>query len=115
MIAEKPAKSTKLEKVVATAEPRVVAIAAAKPMKIGAASVAAKGTGGAGKLTVASTPPTLIYVDGRNTGMMTPKTLSLPEGSHKITLLSPKDRIAKTISVEIESGKSSQLSKNFTK
>jgi len=57
----------------------------------------------------------LIYVDGRNTGMMTPKTLSLPEGSHKITLLSPKDRIAKTISVEIESGKSSQLSKNFTK
>jgi hypothetical protein len=95
-------------------ETKVVAIAAAKPMKIGATTVAAKGGGGAGKLTVASTPTTLIYVDGRNTGMMTPRTLSLPEGTHKITLLSPKDRIAKTISVEIEAGKSARLAKDFT-
>lgn len=94
-------------------ETTVVAIAAAKPMKIGAASAAS--ATGSGKLTVASTPSTLIYVDGRNTGMMTPKTLSLPEGSHKITLLSPKDRIAKTIAVEIEAGKSASLTKNFSK
>jgi len=94
-------------------ETSVVAIAAAKPMKIGAASAAS--ATGSGRLTVASTPSTLIYVDGRNTGMMTPKTLSLSEGSHKITLLSPKDRIAKTIAVEIEAGKSASLSKNFTK
>ena len=105
------------EKPVAAVESRdVVAIAPAKPMKIGAATVAgAKGTGGPGKLAITSTPSTLIYVDGRNTGMMTPKTLSLPVGSHKITLLSPKDRIAKTIAVEIEAGKSARLTKDFTK
>lgn len=109
-LAPTPAKA-KIEK----PETRVVAIAAAKPMKIGAASAASTKGAGAGKLSVDSTPATLIYVDGRNTGMMTPKTLSLPEGSHKITLLSPKDRIAKTIAVEIEAGKSASLSRTFTK
>ncbi len=106
-IAPTPAQAPKAEK--------VVAIAAAKPMKIGAGSAAATKGAGAGRLSVDSTPRTLIYVDGRNTGMMTPKTLSLSEGSHKITLLSPKDRIAKTITVDIEAGKSANLSRTFTK
>ncbi len=121
--AKRAAKRTKREKQVAIVEKtrpektrpeKTIAIAAAKPMKIGSTTVATKDTG-AGKLTIVSTPSTLIYVDGRNTGMMTPKTLSLPEGNHKITLLSPKDRIAKTISVEIAAGSSAKLTKDFTK
>jgi len=114
-----PTRTAKRPAAVAPAEPKetkVVTIAAAKPMKIGATTVAsATGAASGGKLTVSSTPSTLIYVDGRNTGMMTPKTLSLPEGSHKITLLSPKDRIAKTISVDIAPGTSAKVSKDFTK
>ncbi|MDB4963719.1 MAG: hypothetical protein JWP01_3718 [Myxococcales bacterium] len=95
---------------------KVIAIAAAKPMKIGATTAGAtKEAVGSGKLTVTSTPSTLIYVDGRNTGMMTPKTLSLPEGNHKITLLSPKDKIAKTIAIDIAAGKTAQIAKTFTK
>jgi hypothetical protein len=109
-------KPARIEKAAPVEKPtKVVAIAGAKPMRIGATTVApGKGTG-TGKLTVASTPATLIYVDGRNTGMMTPRTLALPEGSHTITLLSPKDRIAKTLSVDIAAGKSTSLSKTFTK
>jgi hypothetical protein len=52
-----------------------------------------------------------IYVDGRNTGLMTPKTLSLSEGAHKITLI--KDKVAKTISVEIAAGKMASTSRTF--
>jgi hypothetical protein len=71
-----------------------------------------KGTG-PGKLMVSSSIPTLIYVDGRSTNLMTPKTLNLSAGSHKITLLELKSRKAKTVDIDVASGAVAKLDKKF--
>jgi hypothetical protein len=57
--------------------------------------------------------PTLIYVDGRSTNLMTPKTLNLTAGTHKITLLELKSRKAKTFDIEVASGTIAKLDKKF--
>lgn len=80
----------------------------ARPTK----SAKAKGTG-PGKLVITSSVPTLIYVDGRSTNLMTPKTMNLTPGKHKITLLELKSRKAKTVDVEIASGTIAKLDKKF--
>ena len=82
----------------------------AEPVK--PAKSAATGTG-PGKLTITSTPAALIYVDGRSTNQMTPKTLTLPPGSHKITLLEVTSRKAKTQEVDVPAGGSAQIAKKF--
>lgn len=68
---------------------------------------------GPGKLAISTSVPTLIYVDGRSTNLMTPKTLNLPAGKHKITLLELKSRKAKTIDVDIAAGSIAKLDKTF--
>lgn len=90
------------------ADPVVVAIA--RPVK--PAKSAAKGSG-AGTLTITSTPSALIYVDGRSTNEMTPKTLTLAPGSHKITLLENTSRKAKTQEVDVPAGGSARVAKTF--
>ena len=87
-----------------------VAVAIAEPVK--PATSAGKGTG-PGKLTITRTPAALIYVDGRSTNQMTPKTLTLPPGNHKITLLEVTSRKAKTQEVDIPAGGTAQVAKNF--
>ncbi|CAN5786071.1 hypothetical protein BH11MYX3_BH11MYX3_47790 [soil metagenome] len=101
--------------VAAPAAPRArrvdpVAVAIADPVK--PEKSAATGTG-PGKLTITSTPSALIYVDGRSTNQMTPKTLTLAPGNHKITLLEISSRKAKTQEVELEAGGSAQIAKTF--
>ncbi len=72
----------------------------------------AKATG-PGKLVISSSVPTLIYIDGRSTNLMTPKTMNLTAGTHKITLLELKSRKAKTVDIDITSGTISKLDKKF--
>jgi hypothetical protein len=87
-----------------------VAVALAEPTQ--PAKAAAKGTG-PGKVTITSTPAALIYVDGRSTNMMTPKTLPLSAGTHKITLLEVRSRKAKTQEIDVAAGGTAQIAKNF--
>lgn len=75
-------------------------------------SKGAKATG-PGRVTITSTPAALIYVDGRSLNKMTPQTLTLPEGPHKITLLELSSRKAKTSEITVEAGGSAQIAKKF--
>lgn len=59
---------------------------------------------GPGKAVVSSDTPSLVYIDGRATGLKTPTTINLAPGAHKITLISVSTRKAKTADVEIKSG-----------
>ena len=68
---------------------------------------------GTGKLTVTSNLAALIFVDGRATGLSTPQQLALSAGAHKITLLDPKTRKAKTSSVEIVARQAARLERAF--
>jgi hypothetical protein len=77
------------------------------------ANVANKTDKADGKLSVTSNVPALIYVDGRSTQMMTPKKFAVPAGKHKITLLEPTSKKAKTQDVEIMAGKTASIDKQF--
>jgi hypothetical protein len=77
------------------------------------ANVANKTAAVEGKLAVTSNVPAMIYVDGRATGMMTPKKFAVPAGSHKVTLLEPESKKAKTKDVEIVAGKTASIDKQF--
>ena len=80
----------------ASAEP-APAPPARKPGKAAAEAVAGEGT-----LMVSSKPPCQIVVDGKPTGLTTPqRSIALPAGSHKITLINSEKDIKKTISVQI--------------
>ncbi len=87
-----------------------ITVALAEPTK--PAKSAAKGTG-PGKVTITSTPAALIYIDGRSTNQMTPKTLTLAPGPHKITLLEVSSRKAKTAEVDVAAGGTAQVAKKF--
>lgn len=87
-----------------------IAAAIAAPVK--GAKSAVKGTG-PGTVTITSTPAALIYVDGRSLNQMTPKTLSLSPGAHKITLLEVKSRKAKTQEIDVAPGGSLSVAKKF--
>lgn len=87
-----------------------VAVALAEPTK--STKPTAKGTG-PGTVTITSTPSALIYIDGRSTNQMTPKTLTLAPGVHKITLLEVSSRKAKTAEVDVAAGGSAQIAKKF--
>jgi hypothetical protein len=57
---------------------------------------------GQGTLMISSKPPCEIVIDGRSTGLTTPqRSISLPAGSHRITLLNPEKSIHKVVSVQI--------------
>jgi hypothetical protein len=76
-------------------------------------NVADKTHGGPGKLVITSNKPALIYLDGRATGLTAPKKFTVPAGDHKVTLLDPETRKAKTQDVEIVAGKVATLDKQF--
>ena len=77
------------------------------------AHVANKTASASGKLSVTSNVPAMIYIDGRSTQMMTPKKFSVPAGPHKVTLLEPGSKKAKTQDVEIIAGKVTSVEKQF--
>ncbi|HVK88494.1 MAG TPA: PEGA domain-containing protein [Kofleriaceae bacterium] len=77
------------------------------------ASVPAAKAKGPGKAVVSSDTPSLVYIDGRATGLKTPTTINLAPGAHKITLISMSTRKAKTADVEIKSGVSVKVHRDL--
>jgi hypothetical protein len=57
---------------------------------------------GQGTLMISSKPPCEIVIDGRTTGLTTPqRSIALPAGNHRITLLNSEKSIRKVLSVQI--------------
>ncbi|MBL0220543.1 MAG: hypothetical protein IPQ07_42575 [Myxococcales bacterium] len=85
------------------AEKAVVAPKAEKAEKAVVAPVPAKApAGGEGVLMISSKPPCEIFIDGKATGLMTPqRSLPLPAGAHKVTLVNTAEKIKKTLSIQI--------------
>jgi hypothetical protein len=57
---------------------------------------------GEGILMISSKPPCEIYIDGTPTGLLTPqRSIKLPAGKHKVTLVNAAEKIKKTIAIQI--------------
>jgi len=70
--------------------------------------------GGEGTLMVSSKPPCEIWIDGKDTGLMTPqRSMSLPAGAHKVTFSNTDENITKTVTVKIDAGQSTKLIQNL--
>jgi len=124
-VAEKPA-TAKLEK---PATPKAesgkstpssgidAAIDGAIATKPEPAKVAPKAdAGGEGTLMISSKPPCEILVDGKPTGLTTPqRSIALPAGAHKITLVNTAEGIKKTVSVQITADKPTKVIQDFMK
>ena len=69
---------------------------------------------GTGSINIGSKPPCKIYIDGKNTGKMTPQRgLKLPAGRHKVTLVNNTYNIKETFSVTVKANDSSTVMKNM--
>ena len=103
-VVEKPAKETKVAKtddVIEKAE-KAVAKTDAKT--------------GEGTLMVSSKPPCEIYIDGKATGLTTPqRSIALPAGAHKVTLVNAAEKITKTVPVTITADQSTKLIQDLMK
>jgi hypothetical protein len=78
---------------------------AKKPEKAAKADAAGEGT-----LMISSKPPCDIFIDGKATGLTTPqRSISLPVGTHKITLVNTAEGIKKTLPVQITADKPTKL------
>lgn len=70
--------------------------------------------GGEGTLMVSSKPPCEIWIDGKDTGLMTPqRAMSLPAGAHKVTFSNTDENITKTVGVMITADQSTKLIQNL--
>jgi hypothetical protein len=82
------------------AAPAKPAVAAPKPAATPAPAAVAEGT-----LMIASKPPCEIIIDGKPTGLVTPqRSITLPAGSHRVTLVNATENINKTIAIQITAG-----------
>jgi hypothetical protein len=75
--------------------------------------VVAPRANGPGKAVVTSNTPSLVYIDGRPTGLKTPTTINLAPGPHKITLVAISSKSAKTVDLDIRSGTSVPVHREF--
>lgn len=72
--------------------------------------------GGEGTLMISSKPPCEIVIDGKSTGLTTPqRSIALPAGAHKITLVNTAEGIRKTVSVRITADKPTKVIQDFMK
>lgn len=75
----------------------------------------ASAAGGKGTLMLGAKPPCRIYIDGRDTGKMTPQRgISLPAGKHKILLLNKEYKIKSRATVVIKSGKKTRVIRDLS-
>jgi hypothetical protein len=104
--AEPKRESRRSKKVAAADPPKAEAKKAADPAASG---------GGSGVLMVAAKPPCEIYIDGKPTGLVTPqRSIDLPAGTHKVTLVNKDAKIKKTIAIKITAGKPTKLIQDYT-
>jgi hypothetical protein len=65
---------------------------------------------------ISSKPPCEIVIDGKATGLTTPqRSIPLPAGTHKITLVNSAEGIKKTVSVQITADKPTKVIQDFMK
>jgi len=68
-----------------------------------------------GVLSLGSKPPCQIFIDGRNTGLMTPqREIKLSPGPHKITLLNNEIGFRDTFTVNITAGQTTRQIKDYS-
>lgn len=108
----KPAKI--IEPTWGTEAPKTVEKAAAPAPEKVAAPAAEQAVGGNGVLMISSKPPCEIHIDGKAIGLMTPqRSMPLPAGKHKITLVNATEKIKKTITVDITANETSKVIQNL--
>jgi len=89
-------------------KPAAKAVAVAEPPKAS--------HGGGGVLMISTKPPCQIFIDGKPTGLVTPqRSISLPAGTHNITLVNAQSKVKKTVAVEITASKSTKLIQDLMK
>ncbi len=70
---------------------------------------------GTGTLLLSAKPPCKIFINGRDTGKMTPqRKIELPSGTHRITLVNNEHGIKDTFTVKIKADAATKAIKNFT-
>ncbi|HTJ45427.1 MAG TPA: hypothetical protein VL463_25150 [Kofleriaceae bacterium] len=116
-----PAPKAKAEPKHAKTEPKHVEKTVAKTEtpapkeKTSAPKRTAVASGGTGTLMIGAKPPCDIIIDGRTTGLTTPqRAITLPPGSHSITLVNRANNIKKSFSVSINAGSPTKVVKDFT-
>ncbi len=69
----------------------------------------------AGTLLLSAKPPCKIFIDGRDTGKMTPQRgIKLSVGKHRVTLLNNQLGIKESFNVRISAGKATKALKDYT-
>ena len=68
---------------------------------------------GKGVLSIGSTPPLEVWVDGRNSNAPTPLRVILLAGKHKVTLFDKEHGKAHTFEVEIKPNETLKISKSY--
>jgi hypothetical protein len=70
--------------------------------------------GAVGYLNVSSVPPANVMVDDQDTHQTTPvEKMALPEGDHKLTLVSLDKKVVRTLGFKIVSGQTTRLKINL--
>ena len=94
---------------------RVSRRASSKNSSSKSAATRSSKSSGDGTLMLGAKPPCKIYIDGKNTGLITPqRAIKLSAGKHKITLVNSEHKIKATTTVTIKSGKTKRLIKDMT-
>jgi PEGA domain len=66
-----------------------------------------------GKVAVTTSVPCAILLDGTNTGMTTPATLSVAAGHHSIRLIAATQHINKQVGVDVTAKKTTRVNETF--
>ena len=72
-----------------------------------------KATDVPGKLAVTTSVPCAILLDGVNTGMTSPATLSVAAGHHSIRLIAATQHINKQVGVDVTAKKTTRVNETF--
>ena len=65
---------------------------------------------------ISSKPPCEIVIDGRSTGLTTPqRSIALPAGHHRITLVNSEKSIKKTLTVQIAANTTEKVIEDLMK
>lgn len=111
-----PLDPTKTQRVAVALEvprpaPRPRAAKSSAPTRVAAVEPA-----GEGVLMISTKPPCEIHIDGKPTGLTTPqRSIALPAGSHRITLVNAAENVRKTVAVQIAAGQSTKLIQDLMK
>jgi hypothetical protein len=75
-----------------------------------------RGEAGEGTRMISSKPPCAIVIDGRPTGLTTPqRSIALPAGSHRVTLINSEKSIKKTVAVQIAANATEKVIEDLMK